>query len=159
MPSLHDYIVTYMKTNPFALVNDGLSDTGLNKMNPACALIFDVSNFNEVGFKFFDMCPTTRENCCQAETLFKAIDSALELDGILWANCVNMGVDNTNSNVEIQNTSKNPNCFIAGCSSQHIQQLVKGVKHILQLVVLTLKNIKSISSTTSKKYLLKRNSF
>lgn len=131
MPSLHEYIVTYMKTNMFAFVNDGSSDTGINKMNPACALIFDVNNSNKVCFKFFDMCPTTGEDCCKAETLFNAIDSALEHEGISWGNCVSMGVDNTNSNVGEHNSlksrilTKNPCRFIAGCSC-HLAHLAAG---------------------------------
>lgn len=48
MPSLQDYIVAYMKTNPFPLVNDGSSDTGISKMNSACALIFDINNSDKV---------------------------------------------------------------------------------------------------------------
>ena len=84
MPSLHDYIVSYMKTNPFTLVNDGSSDTGISKMNPCRALIFDISNSDKVCLKFFDMCPTTGEDCCKSEALFNAIDSALQHDGISW---------------------------------------------------------------------------
>ena len=99
MPSLHDYIVSYMKTNPFALVNDGSSDTRISKMNPRGALIFDINNCDKVCLKFFDMCPITGEDCCNSEALFIAIDSALAHDGISWDNCVSMGVDNTKSNV------------------------------------------------------------
>ena len=125
------YVVTYMKTNPFGLVNDGSSDTGINKMNPACAFIFDVNNSNKLCLKFFDMCPTTGEDCCKSETLFNAIDSALERDGISWKNCVSMGVDNTNSNVGEHNSlksrilTKNPCCFIAGRSC-HLAHLAAG---------------------------------
>jgi hypothetical protein len=42
MPNLHDYIVSYMKEQPYSLVNDGSSDSGVDKMNPVCALIFDM---------------------------------------------------------------------------------------------------------------------
>lgn len=76
------------------------------------------------------MCPTTGEECCKSETLFNAIDSALECDGI-WHNCVSMGVDNTNSNVGEHNSlksrilTKNPRCFIAGCSC-HLAHLAAG---------------------------------
>ena len=131
MPSLHDYVVTYMKTNPFGLVNDGSSDSGINKIKPTCALIFDVNNFNKVCLKFFDVCPTTGEDCCKSESLFNAIDSALERDGISWKNCVSMGVDNTNSNVGEHNSlkprtlTKNPCCFIAGCCC-HLAHLAAG---------------------------------
>ena len=67
MPSLHDYVVTYMKTNPFGLVTDGSSHTAINKMNFVCALIFDVNNSNKVCLKFFDMCPTRGEDCWKSE--------------------------------------------------------------------------------------------
>ena len=120
-----------MKTIPFALVNDGSSDTGISKMNLAYVLIFYINNSDTVSFKFFDMCPTTGEDGCKSETFFNAIDSALGHDGISWDKCVNMEVDNTNSNTGEHNSlksrilAKNPCCFIPGCSC-HLAHLAAG---------------------------------
>ena len=46
MPKLEKYLTGYMsdKLNVYGLVNDGSSDTGLKKINIACALIYDVKN-------------------------------------------------------------------------------------------------------------------
>ena len=43
MPNLKSYLLTYMQNEPFSLVNDGTTDTGLKKMNAACAMIFDIN--------------------------------------------------------------------------------------------------------------------
>ena len=48
MPALKKYNVDILKTQPFDLVNDGTSDTGLTKMNAVCSLIFDVKSSKEV---------------------------------------------------------------------------------------------------------------
>ena len=120
MPNLHDYIVSYMKEQPYSLVNDGSSDSGVDKMNPVCALIFDVNKSKQVSFKFYDMCVTRGEHCSKAATLFDAIEEKLLKEGVSWENCISMRLDNTNSNVGEHNSVKsrvlkrNPNCFIPG---------------------------------------------
>ena len=52
MPSLNDYLTSYMKENLFPLANDGSSDTGIQKMNAVCAHIFDVNQSNKMEIKF-----------------------------------------------------------------------------------------------------------
>ena len=65
MPNLCNYLDYIKKTKktPYSLVNDGLSDSGVEKVNPVCALIFDVNNSKQVSFKFYDMCVTKGEHC------------------------------------------------------------------------------------------------
>ena len=38
----------YAEESPYSLVNDCTGDTGIKKMNAACALIFDVNRSKEV---------------------------------------------------------------------------------------------------------------
>ena len=122
MPVIKDYLHGQMKLEPFSIANDGTSDTGLKKMNAACALIFDVTRSNKVELKFFYMCATTGEDVSKAVTLFEAIDGALEKSVITWDNCVSFGVDNCNTNIGSKNSLKTRiikkcnHCFIAGCS-------------------------------------------
>ena len=52
MPNLKSYLLTYMRNEPFSLVNYGTSDTGLKKMNAACAMIFDINASKKVGAFF-----------------------------------------------------------------------------------------------------------
>ena len=52
MPVIKDYLHGQMKLEPFSIANDGTSDTGLKKMNAACALIFDVTRSNKVELNF-----------------------------------------------------------------------------------------------------------
>lgn len=61
MPSLQEYNVNIMRTQPFSLVNDGTSDTGLKKMNAVCTLLFDVNRSKEVVSKsyYFFLCSST----------------------------------------------------------------------------------------------------
>ena len=47
MPVIKDYLHGQMKLEPFSIVNDGTSDTGLKKMNAACALIFDITRLKK----------------------------------------------------------------------------------------------------------------
>ena len=120
MPKLEKYLTGYMsdKLNVYGLVNDGSSDTGLKKMNIACALIYDVKRSKTVEMKFFDMCATSGEHASKASTLFDAIDGAMKNR-------------NTNSNVGLHNSLKsriakaNPSTYIAGCSC-HLANLAAG---------------------------------
>ena len=79
MPALQRYLVGYMKTQPFSLTNDGTSNTGVKKMNVTCAMTFDVRTSIKVELKFYNMYPTG-ENASTAESLFQAVDGALEKD-------------------------------------------------------------------------------
>ena len=45
-----------LKEQPYALVNDGTSDTGLKKMNSVCAQIFDVKNISKRVNSSFTIC-------------------------------------------------------------------------------------------------------
>ena len=65
-PALKKTLVEYMRENPFSLVHDGSSDSGIKKMNAACAFIFDVNNSKYVETKFYDMCATSGEDCGKA---------------------------------------------------------------------------------------------
>ena len=121
-----------LKEQPYALVNDGTSDTELKKMNSVCAQIFDVKNISKrVEFKFYDMCATSGEHCSKASTLFDAIDNTLTKDGLDWDNVVSIGLDNTNANIGNKNSiksrifEKNSACFIAGCNC-HLVHLAAG---------------------------------
>ena len=77
-----------MKEEPFSLLNDGSSDTGLKKMNVVAVNIFDVTRSKKVECKFYDMCVTTAEHSGKAENIFSAIDSTMRmmfLTGIIWS--------------------------------------------------------------------------
>ncbi len=104
VPELKSYLITYLQNETFSLVNDGSSDTGLKKMNATCALMFDIKRSKKVEFKFYDMCSTSGEDASKAETLFSAIDGALERDKISWQRCVAFGVDNCNCNIDDHNS-------------------------------------------------------
>ena len=45
-----------MKEEPFSLVNDGLSDTGLKKMNAVAVNLHDVNHIKKVECNFYDVC-------------------------------------------------------------------------------------------------------
>ena len=111
------------------MLNDGSSDTGLKKMNTVAVNIFDVNRSKKVECKFYDMCVTTGEHSGKAENIFSAIDSIMMNDGVDWNNLVNIGLDNTNSNMGIRNCiksrilQKNSDLFAAGCSF-HLEQIL-----------------------------------
>ena len=92
-----------MKEEPFSLVNDGSSDTGLKKMNAVAVNQYDANHSKKVECNFYDMCVTTRANSGKAENLFSAIDSTVKNDGVTWDNLVSICLDNTNSNMGIKN--------------------------------------------------------
>ena len=105
-PLLRNELTEYMKEEPFSLLNDGSSDTGLKKMNAVAVNIFDVNRSKKVECKFYDMCVTTGEHSGKAENIFSAIDSTMTNDGVDWNNLVSIGLDNTNSNMGIRNSIK-----------------------------------------------------
>ena len=57
-PAIKSELLNYMLEQPFALIKDGSSDTGLKKMNALCVYIFDVSRSMRVEWKFYDVCVT-----------------------------------------------------------------------------------------------------
>ena len=130
-PALKHTLVQCLVSQPFFLVNDGSSDTGVKKMNALCAYIFDVNNSKRVEFKFYSMCSKSGENCSKASTLFDKIDDTLRGDGVEWTNVVSFGLDNTNSNMGCRNSlksrilEKNSCCFVAGCNC-HLVHLAAG---------------------------------
>ena len=65
-------------------------------MSIACALIFDVNCFNKVEMKLFDMCATLGEDASTTETLLSAKDNVMKKRSVVWNNCINIGVCNTN---------------------------------------------------------------
>ena len=60
-----------MTEHPFALINNGRSDSGLKNVNAFCVYIFDVKRSKQVECKFFDMCMASGGGCSNVETLFK----------------------------------------------------------------------------------------
>ena len=104
MPALKSSLLDIMKEQPYALVNDGTSDTGLKKLNAVCCQIFDVDASKWVEFQFLDMCATSGEHCLKASTLFEAIDGTLTKDGLDWDNIVRVGLGNTNANIGNKNS-------------------------------------------------------
>ena len=84
-PLLRNELTEYMKEEPFSLLNDGSSDTGLKKMNAVAVNIFDVNRSKKVECKFYDMYVTTGEYSRKAENLFSAVDSTTTNDGVDWS--------------------------------------------------------------------------
>ena len=103
-----------MHSNPFSILIDGSSDTGIEKMNPITVRIFDKS----VQVNFLDMCMAS---LCTAEGLFSAVEEVFAKNSLSWGNCVGLGVDNTSVNVGIRNAiksrvlQKNPATYVMGC--------------------------------------------
>ena len=83
MSALKCSLLDTMKEQPYALVNDGTSDTGLKKMNVVCCQIFDVDTSKRVEFQCYDMCATSGKYCSKASTPFEATDGTLTNDGLV----------------------------------------------------------------------------
>ena len=126
-PTLHSNLIKYMAENPYAMVNDGSSDTGLLNMNPVCVYIFDIERSKQVEFKFYSMCLTSGEDCSKSQTLFDSINNTMTKDNLDWDNVVAIGLDNTNVNIGNKNSLKtrileeNP----AGCNC-HLAHIAAG---------------------------------
>ena len=71
--ALKSSLLDIMKKQPYSLVNDATSNTGLKKMNPVCCQIFDVDTSTQVEFQFY-MCATSGEHCLKSSTLSEAIN-------------------------------------------------------------------------------------
>ncbi len=96
-------LVEDMKANPFGLLVDGSSDTGLDKLNPLTVKIFDVSR-KQVITHLLDMCTTSGRECGTSVAIFSKIDSVLDRFSIPWSNCVGFGVDNTSVNLGVRHS-------------------------------------------------------
>ena len=62
-----------MAENPYAMVTDGSSNSGLFKMNLVCVYIFDTERSQQVEFKFYSMCSTSGDDCSKSQTVFDTI--------------------------------------------------------------------------------------
>ena len=120
-PLLRNELTEHMREEPFSLLNDGSSDTGLKNMNAVAVNIFDVNQSKKVECKFY-MCGTTGEHSSKAENIISAIDSTMMNDSVAWNNLGSIGFDNTNSNMGIRNSikwktlQKSSGVSVAGCS-------------------------------------------
>ena len=72
-PNLRMYLVDQLSKEPYALVNDRWSDSGVKKMNAVCALIFYVRRFKEVEFRIY-ICSTSGDSFSTEKTLFESIN-------------------------------------------------------------------------------------
>ena len=52
-PLLRNELTEHMREEPFSLLNDGSSDTGLKNMNAVAVNIFDVNQSKKVECKFY----------------------------------------------------------------------------------------------------------
>ena len=118
-----------MLEQPFPLINDTSSDTGLKKMNTFCLYISDVSRNTRVECKFYDMCVITGEGCLKPDLLFQAWDQLGkcckywlgQYKGQYWQQQFN------------QNTYpwKNKKCFIADCNQWGMWKILKAHRFLL----------------------------
>ena len=82
--------------------------------------LFDV-NIKKVETCFLNICCTTGQSSGTAETIFIKTESVIDYPEVPWENCVGFSLDNTSTNMEIQNfiksriIAKNEACYIMGC--------------------------------------------
>ena len=76
-----------MKIDPFSLLVDGSTDTGLEKLNPLTVRIYDNST-KMVTTQLLDMCTTMGRDCGTASTIYSKINSVITHLNIPWSNCV-----------------------------------------------------------------------
>ena len=104
-PYLLKSLTDAMKVQPFSISIDGSNETVLEKMNPMMVRIFDI-NVGRVVNRFLNMCTTSGAT---AEIIYNAMDAKLSklLDSDEpWMHCTSIGVDNTSTNIGIQNSLK-----------------------------------------------------
>lgn len=86
-PHFEQSLVSLMRENPFSLATDGSNDNGLQKMNPVTIRIFDEEH-GVVATRFLDMCLTPGTASATADSIFNAVDEALESRQIPWSQCI-----------------------------------------------------------------------
>ena len=83
-------------------------------MNPISVRLYDI-NLRKVVSRLLDMGCTSGVQGATAATIFEKMNDVLSESGILWENCVGIGVDNTSVNIGCSNSimtrvlEKNPN--------------------------------------------------
>ena len=126
-----------MKTNPFSLLIDGSSDTGLEKLNPLTVRVFDMI-WSQILTHLLDMCTTSGRECGTAVAIFSKIDFILNKYDIPWFNCVGFGVDNTSVNVGISHSimthvqQRNAACYFMGCPCHLVHNIAGHASEALQ---------------------------
>ena len=126
-PYYQQQLIANMKEGPYALSIDGSTDTGVEKMNPLTARIFD-SDHGVVTTQFLDMCMSSSST---AEGIFSKMQEALSKHEIPWDNCVGIGLDNTSVNMGCTNSIKtrvlsvNAAVSVVGCPC-HIVHNIAG---------------------------------
>ena len=119
-----------MKVQLFSISIDGSNETVLEKMNPMMVRIFDI-NAGRVVNRFLNMCTTSGAT---AEIIYNAMDAKLSklLDSDEpWMHCSSISVDNTSTNIGIQNSLKtriivrNEAIYFSGCQCHIIHNSEK----------------------------------
>ena len=101
-PYYQQQLIVKMKEGPYALSIDGSTDTGVEKMNPLTARVFDTDH-GVVTTQFLDMCMSSSST---AAGIFSKMQEALSKHEIAWDNCVGIGLDNTSVNMGCTNSIK-----------------------------------------------------
>ena len=113
-------LVEDMKNNPFSIMINGSNDSKLHKMFPLTVHIFDI-NFGCIMTKFLDMNMLLDPDASTAQFEFNSIDGLFERYCLDWELITGLGLDNTNSNIDVHNSIKqkallkNPSIFVSGC--------------------------------------------
>lgn len=116
-PYYQQQLIANMKEGPYALSIDGSTDTGVEKMNPLTARIFD-SGHGVVTTQFLDMCMSSSST---AEGIFSKMQEVLSKHDIPWDNCIGIGLDNTSVSMGCTNSIKsrvlsvNAGVSVIGC--------------------------------------------
>ena len=109
-----------MQNLPFSLMIDSSNDTGIQKMFPVIACIYDIQ-FSQIMAKFFDMNLLESVTASMAESICNSVDNLFSKHNIPWKYCMAIGLDNTNANIGEHNSiksrarEKNDNIVISGC--------------------------------------------
>ena len=98
-----------MAQSPFSITLDESDDTGLQKMYPITIRIFDI-NFHRIMKKLFGMNFLERTDAPTAVSMFDSMNNLFERYNIQWDHCMGIGLDNTNANIEEQNSIKSRAC-------------------------------------------------
>ena len=88
-------LVEVMKMEAYSLAIDGSNDSGLQKINPLTARIYD-ANRGKIVTQLLDMCLTSSST---AESIFAKVSETLQWFGVDWIKCVSFSINNTSVNV------------------------------------------------------------